>query len=565
MVNDHRILLDFEMDFCADHPVPISRLMRDRPEVIYDNMLQLITALERVLLASRRTGIPLDPMEMHTWNCVMETIYRCKGILSTLPQWVTWEVNMGGFMSTTEFREHTWVEDGDSHRRDKRKEKQKDFKIDKKYEHKYMEQKPKDNRKTLKVQKKLEAPKIVKKKEDNRETFKVQKKLEAPKIEKKKVDNRATFKVQKKLEAPKIAKKEEENRATFKVQKKLEAPKIEKKKEDNRKTFKVQKKLEAPKIEKKKVDNRATFKVEKKWEAPKIEARKKEYIDDDGSDDDKSEYTDDPGSSSGSEDGRQMLMIEDSGEKQYVGSVGSDSEDNDSDERDSDERDSDERDSDERDSDERDSDEESEAGSIAGSCQGSDRRSSDGGPSRSRSRGRSSSRAASPDESEGDFYRHSPSRSRSRSAHSPKRGCQPPQGFGSCGQSFVNEDKYKTTASRFAKPKTTNPYDILGLSAGINTPQEDIKAAYQSEMRLCHPNGMGGADEDQTKAHERTVKVQLAYDILKDPEKRAIYDELKIFDESEIERILEKRGTKWGTRDDSSERGRDKGKGKKRR
>lgn len=62
---------------------------------------------------------------------------------------------------------------------------------------------------------------------------------------------------------------------------------------------------------------------------------------------------------------------------------------------------------------------------------------------------------------------------------------------------------------------TFDPYTELGLTPSA-TP-EQIKAAYRAEAKACHPDAGGTTEAFQA--------VERAYRILKDPEKRARYDE----------------------------------------
>ncbi|GAC1316692.1 MAG: molecular chaperone DnaJ [Acidimicrobiales bacterium] len=61
-------------------------------------------------------------------------------------------------------------------------------------------------------------------------------------------------------------------------------------------------------------------------------------------------------------------------------------------------------------------------------------------------------------------------------------------------------------------------YAVLGLSRGAS--DEDIKRAYRKLARESHPD----ANPDDPHAEERFKELQLAYEVLKDPEKRERYD-----------------------------------------
>ena len=61
-------------------------------------------------------------------------------------------------------------------------------------------------------------------------------------------------------------------------------------------------------------------------------------------------------------------------------------------------------------------------------------------------------------------------------------------------------------------------YDILGLSKSASA--ADIKKAYRSKARELHPD----RNKDNPNAENQFKEAGEAYDILKDPEKKAAYD-----------------------------------------
>src|ERR671916_522907 len=61
-------------------------------------------------------------------------------------------------------------------------------------------------------------------------------------------------------------------------------------------------------------------------------------------------------------------------------------------------------------------------------------------------------------------------------------------------------------------------YEMLGLQRGAD--DAAIKAAYRRMAKECHPDRHGGCPEQEA----RFKAVSEAYDVLKDPQKRAAYD-----------------------------------------
>src|SRR3954453_8746933 len=61
-------------------------------------------------------------------------------------------------------------------------------------------------------------------------------------------------------------------------------------------------------------------------------------------------------------------------------------------------------------------------------------------------------------------------------------------------------------------------YDLLGVSRGAD--EAAIKAAYRRMAKECHPDRKNGCKESEA----RFKQINEAYDVLKDPQKRAAYD-----------------------------------------
>jgi molecular chaperone DnaJ len=63
-------------------------------------------------------------------------------------------------------------------------------------------------------------------------------------------------------------------------------------------------------------------------------------------------------------------------------------------------------------------------------------------------------------------------------------------------------------------------YEILGLARGAG--EQDLKSAYRKLAKDCHPDANGG-DKD---AERKFKELSEAYEVLKDPQKRAAYDHM---------------------------------------
>lgn len=66
--------------------------------------------------------------------------------------------------------------------------------------------------------------------------------------------------------------------------------------------------------------------------------------------------------------------------------------------------------------------------------------------------------------------------------------------------------------------RTPNPYKILGVPE--NADDEKIKAAFKKRSKKYHPD----RNKSDPKAKEKFEKVVNAYELLKDPERRRVYD-----------------------------------------
>ena len=66
-------------------------------------------------------------------------------------------------------------------------------------------------------------------------------------------------------------------------------------------------------------------------------------------------------------------------------------------------------------------------------------------------------------------------------------------------------------------------YRILGLEEPEDVSQEDIKRAFHSAAKKWHPD-MYTAEQTKEEASSQFKRIQMAYTILRDPEKKAMYD-----------------------------------------
>ena len=67
--------------------------------------------------------------------------------------------------------------------------------------------------------------------------------------------------------------------------------------------------------------------------------------------------------------------------------------------------------------------------------------------------------------------------------------------------------------------KIPNPYKVLGIDQNAN--EDQIKAAFKRRSRKYHPD----RNKEDPRAKQKFAQVVNAYELLKDPEKRRIYDQ----------------------------------------
>lgn len=81
------------------------------------------------------------------------------------------------------------------------------------------------------------------------------------------------------------------------------------------------------------------------------------------------------------------------------------------------------------------------------------------------------------------------------------------------------DDDSKTTTTTMGR----DYYEVLGV--GKDVKEEELKKAYKKMAVKYHPDRHAGkSDEERKEAEERFKEGAEAYDVLSDPEKRAVYD-----------------------------------------
>lgn len=67
-------------------------------------------------------------------------------------------------------------------------------------------------------------------------------------------------------------------------------------------------------------------------------------------------------------------------------------------------------------------------------------------------------------------------------------------------------------------------YELLGVPSGAD--QEQIRKAFRQRVRACHPDRVASLDEDLRKlAEEKMIGLNEAYSVLRNPARRAAYDD----------------------------------------
>jgi DnaJ-class molecular chaperone len=69
--------------------------------------------------------------------------------------------------------------------------------------------------------------------------------------------------------------------------------------------------------------------------------------------------------------------------------------------------------------------------------------------------------------------------------------------------------------------KVVDPYDVLGVKWGAS--DVEIKEAYRRLMKECHPD-VHQDEKKKADAEGRAKDINVAYDLLSDPQKKAAYD-----------------------------------------
>lgn len=76
--------------------------------------------------------------------------------------------------------------------------------------------------------------------------------------------------------------------------------------------------------------------------------------------------------------------------------------------------------------------------------------------------------------------------------------------------------------------KNASPYFVLGLSAGAS--QDEIRSAYKRLAKLYHPDRYDPRTQPKSHKHanERMQRLNQAYDLIGEPEKRSQYDAIRM-------------------------------------
>ncbi|KAK3280845.1 hypothetical protein CYMTET_11330 [Cymbomonas tetramitiformis] len=93
-------------------------------------------------------------------------------------------------------------------------------------------------------------------------------------------------------------------------------------------------------------------------------------------------------------------------------------------------------------------------------------------------------------------------------------------------EKWQHSRRLSLTVQAFEKPweasYADSPYDILGITNAA-TPNE-VKSAYRTLARKYHPDVAKSDEENEEAVTERFVRIQAAYDLLMDTERRREYD-----------------------------------------
>jgi DnaJ-class molecular chaperone len=77
-------------------------------------------------------------------------------------------------------------------------------------------------------------------------------------------------------------------------------------------------------------------------------------------------------------------------------------------------------------------------------------------------------------------------------------------------------------------------YSVLGLAVSEPVTAKDIKTAYRKAVMDCHPDKHIASDaRTRDAAAQRFQQLTKAYDTLRDPDSRRLYDDGKLFEMSE--------------------------------
>ena len=99
-------------------------------------------------------------------------------------------------------------------------------------------------------------------------------------------------------------------------------------------------------------------------------------------------------------------------------------------------------------------------------------------------------------------------------------------------------DKLQEAQFALKKSKRVCLYGVLGVARGEQATEAEIKTAYKKSALRWHPDRhSGGSEADRKKAEDTFKKVNDAYELLTDPQRKKLWDQG--YDREQIEEKIE--------------------------